>query len=215
MNFIILTICAYLVGSIPFGMIISLAHGKDLRRIGSGNIGATNLARAVGKKWAYFCFLLDVGKGFLPTAIAGWIISKGTLSAGSCALWLVVGCAAILGHIFPIFLKFKGGKGVATSLGVAVGIYPYFTIPAVLSLLVWIPVVLKSRYISLGSITGAVMFPVFFIAAVIFRESWQISVLYPLLAAGIAIPVMVLIRHRKNIVRIKNGTESKIKSGQK
>jgi glycerol-3-phosphate acyltransferase PlsY len=215
MDFIILTICSYFIGSIPFGMIISLAHGKDLRKIGSGNIGATNLARALGKRWAYFCFLLDVGKGFLPTAVAGWVISKGTLSAGTCGLWLAVGCAAILGHIFPIFLKFKGGKGVATSLGVAMGIYPYFTIPAVLSFLVWIPVVLKWRYISLGSVTGAVMFPVFFVAAVIIFESWEIAVLYPLLAAGIAIPVMVLIRHRKNIARIKNGTESKIKSGGK
>lgn len=215
MTFIILTICSYLIGSIPFGVIISRSHGKDLRKTGSGNIGATNLARAMGKKWGYFCFFLDVGKGLLPTLAAGRVISREMLTAESCWLWLAVGCAAILGHIFPVFLKFKGGKGVATSLGVALGIYPYFTIPAVLSFLIWVPVTLKSRYISLGSVTAAVMFPVFFALGIIISKNWNIAVLYPLLAAGIAIPVMVLIRHRRNIVRIINGTESKIKNKQK
>ena len=214
MDFIILVICSYLIGAIPFGVIISFAHGIDLRKIGSGNIGATNLGRAVGKKWAYFCFLLDAGKGFLPAVSAKWLIIGDTLTPAACGLWLAVGCAAILGHIFPVFLKFKGGKGVATSLGVALGIYPYFTIPAVLSFLVWVPIVLKSRYISLGSVTAAVMFPVFFALAVIISESWEFAVLYPLLIAGIAIPVMVLIRHRRNIAEIINGTENKIKSRQ-
>ena len=105
MKFVILIIGAYLLGSVPFGLIIAKAYGKDLRNIGSGNIGATNLSRALGKKWAYFCFLLDVTKGMVPMLLTLKLLSaQPTIS--ELFLWLIVGIAAILGHIFPIYVKF-------------------------------------------------------------------------------------------------------------
>jgi len=131
MRFVILTIGAYLLGSIPFGPIIAVAHGKDLRSIGSGNIGATNVARALGRKWGYFCFLLDVLKGAIPMLAVRVLTEVSEPTPGLVSLWLVVGCAAILGHVFPIYIKFKGGKAVSTSFGVALGLWPYFTICAV------------------------------------------------------------------------------------
>ena len=101
-------IAAYLLGSIPFGLLIAKAHGKDLRSIGSGNIGATNVSRALGRKWAYFCFALDVLKGLIPM-LTTMLVAKPD-SVLDLWLWLAVGCAAILGHVFPIYLKFRGGN---------------------------------------------------------------------------------------------------------
>jgi len=209
MSFAILIIGAYLLGSIPFGLLIARAHGKDLRAIGSGNIGATNLARAVGRKWAYGCFCLDAAKGLLPMLVAG-VIRSAEPTVAELALTLVTGCAAIVGHIFPIYIGFKGGKGVATSFGVALGIWPYFTLCSLVSFTVWLVVVLLSRYVSLASIIAAVTFPVVLVLTVSLMPSWYFENLWPLLVAAVAIPVMVVVRHRQNIKRLLNGTESKV-----
>ena len=155
MGFVILIIGAYLLGSMPFGLLIAKAHGMDLRSIGSGNIGATNLSRAIGKKWAYFCFSLDVAKGLIPMLAATCALSSPP-NISELFLALAVGCAAVLGHIFPIYIKFKGGKGVATSFGVALGLWPYYTICAIAAFVVWAAVALKWRYISLASIAASV-----------------------------------------------------------
>jgi len=210
MIFPILIIGAYLLGSIPFGLIIAAAHGKDLRSIGSRNIGATNVARALGRKWAYFCFVLDVLKGTAPMLFARFLTEVSNPTPGSVSLWLVVGCAAILGHIFPIYLKFKGGKGVATSFGVALGLWPYYTICAAIAIAIWAAVVLIWRYISLASMAAAITFPIALILAIVLTPSWSFSILWPLLIAAIAIPVMVIVRHRENIKRLIAGTESKV-----
>jgi glycerol-3-phosphate acyltransferase PlsY len=208
---------AYLVGSIPFGIIIARAHGKDLRAIGSGNIGATNVSRALGRKWGYFCFGLDVLKGLIPmlafkTAVAA-LPDMGTTASGPLFLasWLLVGIAAILGHVFPIYLGFKGGKGVATSFGVALGLWPYFTISALIALVVWVATVLIWRYVSLASICASVAFPIALLAGIVATPSWDAPNLWPLLIAAIAIPLLVIIRHRENIRRLIAGTESKIR----
>jgi len=208
-------VAAYLIGSIPFGLIIARAHGIDLRAVGSGNIGATNVSRALGRKWAYVCFLLDVLKGFIPTlgtmllasSIAG---QKGILTAVELWLWLLVGCSAIVGHILPLYVGFKGGKGVATSFGVALGIWPYFTICAVLALIVWLVVVRIWRYVSLASISAAITFPVILTALIAGFDKWDFSGLWPLLVASTVIPIMVIARHRENIKRLLAGTESRI-----
>jgi glycerol-3-phosphate acyltransferase PlsY len=215
MIFVILLIGSYLLGSIPFGLIIAKAHGKDLRSIGSGNIGATNVARALGRKWAYLCFILDVLKGLLPMlAMRLFNTSIFTASYDEQAvvflLWLMIGCAAILGHIFPIYLKFKGGKGVATSLGVALGLWPFYTICALFAIVIWAMVVLVWRYVSLASIIASISFPLILILAIIIAPDWEFVNLWPLLITAIAMPVMVIIRHRKNIKRLIEGTESKI-----
>ncbi len=199
---------AYLLGSIPFGLLIARAHGKDLRSIGSGNIGATNVSRALGRKWAYICFALDVLKGMVPM-LAIMFIAK-PAGVVILLLWLVVGCAAILGHIFPIYLKFKGGKGVATSFGVALGLWPYYTICALFAIAIWVAAVSIWRYVSLASIAASVSFPLVLISAIILRQDWDLFSLWPLLVAATAIPLMVIIRHRENIKRLRAGTESKI-----
>jgi len=214
-NFALAVAGAYLLGSIPFGLLIAKAHGKDLRSIGSGNIGATNVSRALGRKWAYVCFALDVLKGMVPM-LATMFFTR-TLSNQSqtgkvilLLLWLAVGCGAILGHIFPIYVKFRGGKGVATSFGVALGLWPYYTICASFAILVWTAVVLIWRYVSLASIIASVTFPLVLILAIILMPSWDFITLWPLPIAATAIPLMVIIRHRENIKRLLAGTESKI-----
>jgi glycerol-3-phosphate acyltransferase PlsY len=212
MKFTILIIVAYLLGSVPFGLIIAKAHGKDLRAIGSGNIGATNLARALGRKWAYFCFLLDVLKGLVPMLATRALSAITNPTPILLSLWLAVGCAAILGHIFPLYIKLKGGKGVATSFGVAMGLWPYYTICALIAIIVWTIFVLIWRYISLASIVAAVSFPITLAAAIILKPDWDFLQLWPLLTAAVAIPVMVIVRHRENIKRILAGTESKVLS---
>lgn len=211
---------AYLLGSIPFGLLIAKAHGKDLRSIGSGNIGATNVSRALGRKWAYLCFVLDVLKGMVPMLATSILVSRYSIldehRASSIEyqvllwLWLAVGCAAILGHIFPIYVKFRGGKGVATSFGVALGLWPYYTICVSFSVAIWVVLVLIWRYVSLASIGASVTFPLVLLLAIILRPGWDFVNLWPLLIAATAIPLMVIFRHSENIKRIFAGTESKI-----
>ena len=209
MIFAALLLGAYLLGSVPFGPIIAAAHGIDLRKVGSGNIGATNLARALGKHWGYVCFALDLAKGFLPAMAAGVWLDNFTATTGLLAR-LAVGCAAIIGHVFPVYLRFKGGKGVATSFGVALGFWPYYTLCAAAALMVWIIFVLIWRYVSLASLAASVAFPVVLVLAIAVTPGWRFSDLWPLLLVAIGIPVLVFVRHRENMVRLLAGTESKV-----
>jgi glycerol-3-phosphate acyltransferase PlsY len=204
-------VAAYLLGSVPFAFLIAWAHGKDLRTIGSGNIGATNLARALGRKWGYLCFALDVLKGLAPMAIVGALIA-GPGNPLLLSLWLLVGIAAILGHVFPVYLHFKGGKGVATSFGVALGLWPYFTLCALIALAVWIAAVLIWHYVSLASICAAVAFPIALVLGVFTIPQWHSTNLWPLLIAAVVIPILVIVRHRDNIRRLAAGTENRIRS---
>ncbi len=209
--FAVAIVAAYLLGSVPFAFLIARAHGKDLRAIGSGNIGATNLARAVGRRWGYFCFALDVLKGLTPVAIVR-AIAGAPDSPLLLSLWLLVRIAAVLGHVFPVYLRFKGGKGVATSFGVALGLWPYFTLCAVVALAIWIAVVLIWRYVSLASISAAVAFPVALVLGILTVPDWRSASLWPLMVAAIVIPILVIVRHRENIRRLAAGTESKVRS---
>ena len=205
---------AYLLGSVPFGVIIAGAHGRDLRSIGSGNIGATNVSRALGRKWGYFCFALDVLKGFVPT-LGTMLLAlpaaseRSTPDALSLWLWVAVGCAAIAGHIFPVYLRFKGGKGVATSFGVALGLWPYFTICAVFAAAIWAVVVRTWHYVSLASICASIAFPLILALLVAAIRHWEFANLWPLLVVATVIPVMVVARHRENIKRLIAGTENR------
>lgn len=204
----VMPLAGYLVGSIPFGVIIAKAHGVDLRKSGSGNVGATNVGRVLGRKWGYLCFFLDLAKGFLPALAA--VKSAGGLDGGDPtvwqqAAWLGAGCGAILGHVFPFWLGFRGGKGVATALGVVLGIWPYFTYAGLAAFTLWIAVTLTSRYVSLGSIAAAAAFPVLFALF-----NWPIGRLHPLGLFSTAMCVLILLRHRTNIRRLVDGTENKI-----
>src|SRR3712207_4017573 len=128
---------AYLLGSVPFGLIVGRAKGVDPRTSGSGNIGATNVGRLLGGKFFALVFVLDLLKGLLPMIAAGLVLGFRAEDRTGYLLWLLVGFAAILGHMFSAFLKFKGGKGVATSAGVMLGLWPYFTLPGLVGAAVW------------------------------------------------------------------------------
>jgi glycerol-3-phosphate acyltransferase PlsY len=210
MKVVVLIATSYLIGSISFALVIAKLQGIDLREIGSGNLGATNLARACGKKWAYLCFLLDVLKGFVPSFAAKFFILSDSATPATLALWLAVGVAAIFGHIFPFYLKFKGGKGVATSFGVVLGIWPYYTIPGLIVFVLWAIIVLIWRYISLGSIIAAAVFPLVMIALTVSLKDWYFNVLWPLILTAAIVCSLVIILHRTNIKRLLAGTEHKI-----
>jgi glycerol-3-phosphate acyltransferase PlsY len=204
-------LAAYVLGSTPFGVIIARAHKVDLRRSGSGSVGATNVGRVLGRKWGLLCFVLDVGKGLGPMLAAGVLV--GRPSSGPTALHqaclLAVAFGAIAGHVFSLYLRFRGGKGVATSLGVVLGLYPYFTWPGLAALAVWVVVALTSRYVSLGSVTAALAFVAFFVA----MNFGELGRLWPLGAFAAAMAGLIVQRHRSNIRRLLTGTENKI--GQK
>jgi glycerol-3-phosphate acyltransferase PlsY len=217
--FVVLPVAAYLIGSIPTGFLIGLAKGVDVRRAGSGNVGATNVGRVLGRRWGYLCFLLDVLKGLIPVLAAGWLLHEVGRSGGAAPsaipaanhqiAWLLVGLGTILGHVFSIFLKFRGGKGVATSLGVTLGFFPYLTYAGLAAFAVWLIVALIWRYVSLASVVAALSFPPLFLAACrIF--GWPVLGLAPLLTFGLSMMLLVIIRHRSNIKRLLAGTENKI-----
>jgi len=209
--FVVFPLAAYVVGATPFGVIIARAHGVDLRRVGSGNVGATNVARVIGRRWGYLCFALDWAKGFAPVLAVGILLGATGRTPAKMhqAVWLAVGCGTILGHVFSFWLKFRGGKGVATSLGVVIGVFPYFTWAGLAALALWILVTLTSRYISLGSIVAAAAFlPLF--AGFSFALGWPPADLWPLMAFAAAMAALIILRHRSNISRLMAGTESKI-----
>ncbi len=204
-------ILAYFMGAIPFGVIIARGKGIDLRQHGSGNIGATNVGRVLGRKWGYLCFLLDCAKGAIPVLAAGlWLRHQNApLDAARQAAWLSVGMLAILGHMFSVFVRFRGGKGVATSLGVVLGFYPYFTFAGLAAFGLWIVCVLIWRYVSLASIVAAIALPICF---VLFSHllGWGLVQHWPLLAFLVLMASLVILRHRANIARLLAGTENKI-----
>jgi acyl phosphate:glycerol-3-phosphate acyltransferase len=211
MKVVVLIIISYFVGSISFALLIAKLHGVDLRAIGSGNLGATNLSRACGKKWAYICFVLDVLKGFIPAIAAKELLNiSNSPSAAVLAVWLAVGIAAILGHVFPFYLRFKGGKGVATSFGVALGIWPYYTIPSIMVFALWAVIVLIWRYISLASVIAAAVFPVVIIILTMTLDGWNFNILWPLILMAVILCSLVIFLHRDNIKRLIDGTEHKV-----
>jgi glycerol-3-phosphate acyltransferase PlsY len=166
---LLLALISYFLGSIPFGLLVGLAKGIDPRKAGSGNIGATNVARLLGGKFFALVFTLDLLKSLLPMLAGAYILHRAgynfslhnnQLTAQLLLAWLLVGFAAILGHMFPIYIGFKGGKGVATSAGLILGLWPYYTLPALIALAVFLIVFFIWRYVSLGSIASALSFPI-------------------------------------------------------
>jgi glycerol-3-phosphate acyltransferase PlsY len=187
----ILCAAAYLAGSIPFGMLLARAKGIDLRQVGSGNIGATNVARAMGKGWAVAVLAADASKGFVPVFLG----RRFGLPAWAIAL---TGGAAIVGHMFTPFLRGRGGKGVATSLGVALALSP---IAAAVGFGAYVVVFATTRLSSLGSLLGVWTFALLFVL----REHPPV----PLIVVGVGGPALVTLRHRENIARLVRGEEKK------
>jgi glycerol-3-phosphate acyltransferase PlsY len=180
---------AYLLGSIPFGVLAARMKGVDLRTIGSGNIGATNVARGLGKGWAIAVLVADAAKGFLPV----WIGRRLGLPPAAVA---AAGLLAIVGHMFTLFLRGRGGKGVATSLGVALALSP---LPALAGLGLYIVVFAATRLSSLGSLLGVWTFTLGFLL----RDAPP----RPLFVLAIIVAVLVTLRHHDNLARLLRGEE--------
>lgn len=197
----------YIAGSIPFSLLIGKAKGVDIRKHGSGNVGATNVGRVLGKPYGIGCFVLDVCKGAIPVAIAGQFIEHGHVTGQW--QWLAVAAAAVMGHVFPVWLKFKGGKGVATGFGVLLGFWPTLTLPALATIVTWIICVVIWRYISLASIIGAILLPIYFVIIAKMRGE-LIADLMPFFIVSSLLSLLVILRHLSNIKRLFAGTESKV-----
>ena len=212
LNWLIWLVAAYLAGSIPFGLLLGLARGIDIRTQGSGNVGATNAGRVLGKKWGISCFILDVLKGMLPVLgfglAAGLTGSDTAASAVEALQWIAIAVAAVVGHVFPVWLKFKGGKGVATGLGVLLGLWPVLTVPGLVAAVIWFVVIKATGYVSLASVLAAVSLPLLtLISGLSFGKSTGEVAVYTSVTALLGL--LVVVRHRSNIQRLREGTESK------
>lgn len=202
---IAVAVIAYLIGSINSSILISKAvTGKDIRTSGSGNAGATNMLRTMGKKYAVITLVIDILKGVVALLLAKLAINLGAYTSAT----YIAGVAVVLGHNFPVFFGFKGGKGVATSLGVVLLLDWKI---GLITLVVALVVMAISKYVSLGSITAAVVFMVLQIVAMAVTDAFDIARLICVLILG----GLLIIRHRANIARLANGTENKLGSKKK
>ncbi len=196
---------AYLVGAVPFGLLVARFFGvSDIRTVGSGNIGATNVLRTLGMKAAVWVYLLDIGKGALVVWLAGIVFRDANRPE---LMAVLVGVAAILGHIFPIYLKLKGGKGVATAAGVLAVLLPLETLIAVIVFLV---VVFSTRYVSLASIAAALALP---LTVACEQSLYDREVAQIYWALTVLIGLFVPFTHMHNIRRLLAGTENRFSLG--
>ena len=198
---ILLLILAYLLGALPFSILAGkLLKGIDIREYGSGNAGATNTFRVLGKKAGIPVLFLDVLKGFLAVSLAHYS-EFGSNTEMFINISLAYGVAAVLGHVFPVYVGFRGGKGVATLLGLMIGAFPQ---AALLSIAIFSVTLVLSRYVSLSSILAGLVFPV----GVYFFSEVLISTM---VIFSVFVPVLLLVTHQRNIERIFRGEESKLK----
>lgn len=195
-----LTVGGYLAGSIPFGVLLTRAlTGKDVRSVGSGNIGASNVARAAGKVAGVLTLVLDAAKAAVPMLIVRAALRAGSDDSGALAGAVVVGVAAFVGHLYPVWLRFKGGKGVATALGVFAVLSPW---PSLVALAAFALVFALTRVPALGSLTGTAVIAVgtFIRYGAASFVSW----------ACLAVALVIVLRHRSNIERLLRGAENKV-----
>ena len=196
-------VVGYLLGSFPAGYIAGRLAGVDVRSVGSGNIGATNVLRVLGKRWGYPVFLIDAFKGFAAVRLAFLFVTYWPEAKPYAEYFAIL--AAIMsvgGHSFPVWLRFKGGKGVATSAGALIGLMP-LAVPLIF--LVWIVVFETTRYVSLASIIAAIALPI--VVSVLAR--WKFVDTWALVYFSVMIMLLVLWRHRSNCSRLLKGTEQR------
>jgi len=198
-------VLAYLLGAIPFGLLIARAKGVDIRAVGSGNIGATNVFRALGKGWGILAFACDALKGFIPASVFPLLAKTLWKFDGDAVLPLVCACLAIAGHNWPVYLRFKGGKGVATSVGALIGLAP---VAAGVGLLTWALVFVATRYVSVASIAAA-----FMVAGAVWFFYAQSGILLPVVLTALC--GLVIWRHKSNIQRLIHGSENRFEFKKK
>jgi acyl phosphate:glycerol-3-phosphate acyltransferase len=207
----LLLIATYLIGSIPFSfVVVKLAAGADIRYHGSRNVGATNVARTFGKVPGLIALALDIAKGYAAVALAAWIVqrpdwpfiagSAHTPALYSTSLWVSLGALiAVLAHMFPLWLRFHGGKGVATATGAFLALDP---IAVAAGVLVFLIVILATRFVSLASILSASSIPIF-LRFLVHAPVWTIVI-------SIAIAFAIILKHHSNIARLAQGTERRM-----
>ena len=204
----LLVLGAYLLGSVPFSLLMGLVLGVDIRKTGSGNVGATNLSRAAGRKWGIAAFLLDFLKGLVPVlVVVHWTNSETFALAESGILPLLVGISAILGHVFPIYLSFRGGKGVATTFGVMAGLS---SLSALMAGAVWLLVYVRTRTVSVASLAAVLTLP---LAVLAFERGRARGGFAAIETFSVFLTALIFLRHRSNIARLLRGQELKFKEG--
>ncbi len=196
----VVILAGYLIGSVPAGYLAGCIAGIDIRKVGSGNIGATNVLRILGKRYGYAVFLFDFLKGLAAVQISILIFDRYHPVASRELCAVLAGAASVIGHSYPVWLSFKGGKGVATSVGVVFALLPF---AALIFAIVWITTFLTSRYVSVASIAAAIALPVT-VAALLYAKQLNQPVL---LYFSICLAVVVIVRHRSNVSRLLHGTE--------
>jgi glycerol-3-phosphate acyltransferase PlsY len=200
--FLSIALLSYLIGSIPSGYLAGRIAGIDIRKRGSGNIGATNVTRELGKRYGYPVFLADFTKGFATVAIAALVGKQYNLANSSELLQLVAAIFCVIGNTFPVWLRFKGGKGVATSAGALFGLTPLATMVAVV---VWVTVFEITRYVSVASIVAALALPLTVLVLTELNPAHGFLLFY----FSICLAAIVLLRHRSNVLRLIRGTEQR------
>ena len=208
--YLILFAAGYLFGSIPWAFVLGKMNGIDIRKHGSGNVGATNVRRNKSKKWAIFCFFLDFMKGFLPIFILNQLVSANLIEKTYLGV-VIIAAAAVAGHIWPIYLNFKGGKGISTIAGILLAVAPLSLLAGAI---LWAVVFYSSRYVSLASIAGAITLPVSAFTFSHFKIGNEIP--FPSLMMLTFLSMLAILRHKGNIKRLINGTENRFeKKGNK
>ena len=201
---VILLVASYITGSFPTSIVVTrVIKNIDIREHGSGNAGATNVFRILGWKYAIFVLAFDILKGWLPTAVYATIIFQQLPVPDQGLVQILCGFAAVIGHIFPIFSGFKGGKGVGSLIGVLLALYP-LVFP--LCLLIGVAVITTTGYVSLGSISAAIALPIIIL---ILPKLGLISPNLSLIVFSLLVPWLIIFTHRTNISRIRNGTENR------
>ena len=201
---VILLLISYITGSFPTSIVMTrVIKNIDIREHGSGNAGATNVFRVLGWKYAIFVLAFDIFKGWLPTAVYATIIFQKLPVPDQGLVQILCGFAAVIGHIFPIFTGFKGGKGVGPLIGVLLALYP-LVFP--LCLLIGVVVITTTGYVSLGSISAAIALPIIIL---ILPRLGLISPNLSLIVFSLLVPWLIIFTHRTNINRIRNGTENR------
>jgi glycerol-3-phosphate acyltransferase PlsY len=209
LSYIVTALVAYLLGSIPTGFLVAKARGVDIRTVGSGNIGATNAFRVLGKGFGIFVLLMDALKGWIAVQLGALAVAKLLPGVPLEYLRITAGIAAILGHNFTCWLHFKGGKGIATSAGVLIALVPWALL---IILAIFIILFLATRYVSVGSIAAAFALP---FATWFTQRDQHGQHDIGLTAVMAAIGALAILKHRRNIQRLLNGTENRIQFKKK
>jgi len=203
--FAAVALVSYLLGSIPAGYIAGRIAGIDIRHAGSGNIGATNVTRVLGKRYGYPVFIVDFLKGLMAVSLSILIEKRAQpISAPTELFGIVAAISSVIGHAFPVWLSFKGGKGVATSMGALFGLMPFM---ALIGIAVWVITFEVTRYVSVASMTAALAVPISILILMPLKQTGGAVLLY----FSVCLAALVIFRHRSNLSRLVRGTEPRFK----